>query len=766
MSIRSFLCVLTLFVSGIANAALSSAPTSPALLVKESVSASGTVAMTGQVGGIGFGDGGFGIGSSATALDVSVLAVPTPNFGSSPTRDSILNAAIVWAAASAAQLRTSLGGYMSQSGLSSAWFMYEQTITVPSALGPTSQRLTWSLSQDAGGRVSYGVPRLEPVGQTDVRVLQVEYQARPNSEVIDPAYVNAFAGKIRYRVLDGSLTAITADQEIDVAGAFDPPTGSSVSNTDAINCLVSSGNAGCSAAATDVKRLLAETGSSFAIVDYTSAWGYEYVKASDSFCPNGSAAAGSCFAARTSFTFSTRTIDMDYCGTKATYRTAGTYALGLQRITDRFLVDSADSSANAVQQFKKTDQQSANFDSGAITITSLEASAIYSGSDTRVWNPFESDPAKQSLIDSAILGTVNFAGAVNRTGETVCDALVATVSPSTLNVANSGVFTASVTGGHGPYIYQWSGVDYVGGTISIGSPSSRSTTLSRSGPDLGVTGGTVGHAVVTVTDQVGTQASATVTLVIDPVPPLEIVLDSSKATWSSKYGMWGVYGTCSSKNRTCSATTSASPLRAQGGTGRYNFNWSSSDGDAASVMRSNAADTTFARNASGTQDARYKLTVFDGQQTASREIAVQTVHIQEPSITLEPAYIRTIHFAEAWVEIGGAGRYSTNKGSGNWLDPVSYAADFEVYAQGYNLGGTGNVGTVSPLNRWLPLGGTQRYEWFTNRAEAEGPGAWAGWVELTFRRKSTGETWGPIHFELISEGNCVMYMGGCTQLLP
>lgn len=760
---------LLLFI-GIANAELASPTAALAVVVEQRVDASGNTVTQARVGTLGFYETGYGLGPDAREIPAADLPslMPTLTVSAPFTRAAVLQAANTWVAENAKSMGDRLAAYLNEYGLPSLWYTYSRPFTVPVAGGTSTQQLTWALFLDAKGRVSYGEPRLEVSDESAVRVLHVTYAAHGLAPGVPESARQAGAGRLLYQVTSSTMDPIGALVQAPVPlGAFDHKVESgSMESGEVLRCLLKSRQSGCVDHGVDVERLLEETGAVFAVVDYTYSPEPNYQPVPASYCTGGS---GNCYAVLPQYYYTLREIEYTTCNDTATFRTHGDYRFGITAVTDRYVVDST-LSPRLLQRNERALDTAKVVINDSKSMPYTEALTLQPATLPVVINPYD----HTSIVDvNQLIGSVSQIVPIKTIGTYECPPMSVTVSPSTHNVKTTGTFTATVSGGGAPYTYQWSVIrDNAGGTITIANPTSRQTTITRTGPTLGPAGGVVGLVKVTVTDRRGTQQEATVQLIIDPdPPPLELIFDQTKVQYYSPlHGTVAVYGECRSRNDTCTAVTSAAPVLVRGGTGTVTVSWRELTPDDAIVTAGNSPTTSFSRSGThGVRDVLWRVSASDDFVTKHLDLAVRTVHIQEPSVILTGRTLRTIHFKQASIVIrkdGSFYAYGEEGIHGDWLKPKDFAEEFEVFAVGHNLGGDGIADPQSPLNTWLPLGGPGEYKWFTNRAAAKGPGSWAGWVELTFRRKTTGEVWGPFRFDLISEGDCIWNGYACGQLLP
>lgn len=701
---RAFVLIylsLTLLVPTVGHAQLASTFSRQGLMIRVE---EGVVSA--RAGNIGFADAGLGFVASSSP--VSGLPALMPDFSppSPPRVESVMAEAKQWVDREAPSLVERLAAYMRDYGFSSAWYTYERTIPIQAGSGASAVKLSWSLFQDHQGRASYGYPQLASADGA-ARVLHVRYRVKAMAPGMVGYPVDPDAGVLRWQVLDQALQPIPGSAgSFNVNGAFDPPA-SGTDTQQGLRCLLDVGRGGCADPGKDVRRLMSDTGALFAIIDYTYAPEPKYKWGADSYCPNGEA---ECFKPTTYYYFTGRELAYDFCGDIVVYRNTGEYRREVEQITNRFVVDALELAAAGPTETPLAFLQRVTEDLAVYSWpfgpdgTGVVEISLAPEQAAQFWPaaPYVVDPhAGGSLITTSdVPGEVASLPDIISTGEMSCPPVTASVSPSKHNVKTTGTFTVTPGGGKPPYTYRWQVVeDKAGGTITIESPYSQTTKISRSGPTMGPAGGIVGYVDVTVTDVRGTSATARVELEIDPdPPPLRVELDTSRATWIPSVGAYGVLGTCEVAWGNCTATTPPAPIVVSGGTGQYHVSWSHLSGAAATVNNRASPTTTFSRTASGQSlDAMYRVIVQDGRETVYRDIPVHTEHVAQCPPPPGPINLRPSYSLTGWYDASVPGEATQ--------------AAFSIYGNNSNpyrllLGSARQGGSTKTIYNedWLPVG--------------------------------------------------------------
>jgi len=413
-----------------------SANTAPVVLIAEAVDASGHITPAGSTSGVGMAGTGFGQStpkqnlpqSASASLSSMMMPAFNPVSSSCPanalTAGCVLSGAATWITANVGSLQTRIGQFEGSFGYSFAWFTYSQSVQLPSESAPRT--LTWSMFVNAQGVGTWGAPQISSGNGV---VLYVRYASLAAPSWVSPSWVtglNPNAGSVQWQLLDATLTPIQCANLADagctlpVGGAFDEPlvgfSGSQTNINAGYNALVGSSSTFTYTPATSaatVQALLAQTGASFALVDYGYTLLPEYDTVSDGYCPNG---ASSCARAVGQYTYSALRVDLCTCGS-ANYVNTGSYNLALQYQISRNVVSASASpngstamSTNLLEQFSYTMQSpsiafnassATNAGSWVLPISHTQALALLAASTPQVLIP--TDGSK--LIDAAALLT-------------------------------------------------------------------------------------------------------------------------------------------------------------------------------------------------------------------------------------------------------------------------------------------------------------------------------------------------------------------------
>lgn len=520
--VPGFLFLFRLLAGEVAEAALVGATTRPVLLVKETVDGTGVLAATGQIGGLGLGANGFGLTAAVQTVPLAEAGRwPLPQMPplSVPAGADLASATALasqWVAGNITNLEHAFSLYERQYGLSSAWLLYQQAVTVGSSTGSQSFQVTWTLFIDASGRGSYGVPQLQPMTGNDQRILYVQYAAKEVPTGLSSAYANANGGIVRWQLLNGSLISLTGpgtSGSMDVSGAFDPTLGSDASNQSGLSCLVSASNSGCVDVGTDVARIVAFTGAVFALVDYTWPPEPQYTTVNDSMCPSGSV--GGCDGVVGTYYYTRRELTYGNCGQQATYYNDGSYSLNVSAVLDRYIVDPRTLAPQQIEEVTlPVPTQAAPF-SWAMTLHATQYPTVTAEGSTTIINPLDGS----ALMDANLLGEVALIP-LTQNGQLDCPpTLTLSIAPPSILVGGS-VTTATASGGVPPYSYSWSlawvncpGQSDVSDLLGISNPTDPTTAVMGGCSSVYAVGeAPVATLQCVATDSIGQTATGFVTV--------------------------------------------------------------------------------------------------------------------------------------------------------------------------------------------------------------------------------------------------------------
>lgn len=520
--VPGFLFLFGLLAGELAEAALVGPTTRPVLLVKETVDGTGVIAVTGQLGGLGLGTNGFGLTAGVQTLPLDqpgrwpLPRMPPLSVPAGADLTSATALASQWVAENITAVEQAFSRYERQYGISSAWLLYQQAVTVGSSTGSASFQVTWTLSIDASGRGSYGVPHLQPMTGNDQRILYVQYAAKEVPAGLSSAYANANGGIVRWQLLNGSLTSLTGpgtSGSMDVSGEFDPTLGSDASNQSGLSCLISASNSGCVDVGTDVARLLAFTGAVFALMDYTWPPEPQYTTVNDTMCPSGSV--GGCDGVVGTYYYTRRELTYSNCGQQATYYNDGAYSLNVSALLDRYIVDPRTLAPQQIEEVTlPVPTQAAPF-SWAMTVHATQFPTLTADGSTTIINPLDGS----ALMDANLLGEVALIPLTQDAQLDCPPMLTLSIAPPSI-VVGGPVTTATASGGVPPYSYSWSlsgvncpGQSDVSDLFGITNPT-EPTTAVMGGCSSIYAGGEnpVATLKCVATDSIGQTASGFVTV--------------------------------------------------------------------------------------------------------------------------------------------------------------------------------------------------------------------------------------------------------------
>lgn len=224
-------------------------------------------------------------------FDPSDSIYPIPHVTYSPlmlqTQSSILNDAKSIQAAQVNALITQIKNYIIKKGAVEATFYYRQLVHVQ---GSTAQKaLIWQVLIDATGRAKYSDPKIINEIPQFVHLIYTPLKIEAG---LPSSWIYPDAGKYSYKLVDKLMNPITASTTVDTAGAYDMPVaqttlpytlpypsgceidpdGDMVCDPEwSLKCLIDkTSNASCPTSYKDIKKLIDETGSDGAYVDYVS----------------------------------------------------------------------------------------------------------------------------------------------------------------------------------------------------------------------------------------------------------------------------------------------------------------------------------------------------------------------------------------------------------------------------------------------------------------------------------------------------------------
>lgn len=381
-----------LLLSLAANAQLVSSTSRPVLVIRDT-----DTQQTAQVGNLVGGSAGLKL-ASATPVTLTAVFSHAPFTDDflveSRTQAEIENAFSQWVHASQRPpLFDTVHAFVSDYGLSHAWYYFERSATINGAPGTVS----WSFFQDADGRTSWGNLQIASTAAPDEeRTLRVRYEAATVAAglepYIGPADHNPNGGQIVWQVLDENLNPVGGagmSGSINVGGAFDLPPSGDVNVTAVLEDIANSA---------EVQNLMATKGAGSIQIEYAYAPEARYGMAPKAVCPGGTA----CPAPLGVWTYQTRELEYIDCGREAQYTNDGKYQLELEYVTDLYALDQGNSPRLIDRQVRHERGVQKSF-SGTRTLTLSQAANVIAD-DRLVLSPLS--PA--TLIDARVLvGTYN-----------------------------------------------------------------------------------------------------------------------------------------------------------------------------------------------------------------------------------------------------------------------------------------------------------------------------------------------------------------------
>lgn len=223
-----------------------------------------------KVGPVTSSSNGFGVHKGATPVGDTAelsLALPRVSVNSGSTKEVILSASATWMRAVAPDFTRLMGRYLTQKGLSGAYFSFTQGVTVNTG---KKMVISWTGSIDNAGRAVYGVPKLV---DPEPGVIEAVYVPKSVSSELPASWAYEGAGMLQWRLLNHRLVPLTNWKVIDTQGAFDSVVDladeQSIEEDARLKCLVDLRYPGCSGPI-DLRTLMSNNAAKFAILDYVS----------------------------------------------------------------------------------------------------------------------------------------------------------------------------------------------------------------------------------------------------------------------------------------------------------------------------------------------------------------------------------------------------------------------------------------------------------------------------------------------------------------
>lgn len=280
---RALLTAALLFTLGAAQAQslatrdLGTSVTRNVLSLNQDVRLSGQMTWAASIGPLTTSSAGFGAQKNAVKLPrYPVNLLPAVSVASPTSQDTALQAAKDWMDAQIPSLRSQVADYMRGQGLSSAFYLYTQEITVTTETGAKKRAISFNLSVDQNGRALYGAPKIVDPEPT---ILEALYTPKRAVDGLPTHWAYPGAGGIKYRLLNRLFEPISEYQTEDTGGAFDEDTEASDPDSK-LRCLIDLRHPGC-AGPLDIRKLMDRTGASYAILDYVRRLEPDYEELAD-----------------------------------------------------------------------------------------------------------------------------------------------------------------------------------------------------------------------------------------------------------------------------------------------------------------------------------------------------------------------------------------------------------------------------------------------------------------------------------------------------
>jgi hypothetical protein len=251
-----------------------------ALYWNQTITLAGELTSTAKTGAVATANGAFGINTNVNTVPGASVAVLPKAGGLAGTvsRESALQAIGYWHDSAAQPFINQISTYLRAKGISQGYFNFSQEVNISTATGVRKQIIAWSGFVESSGRAVYGKPKL---ADPDPTLLEVVYWSRKADSELPEHWTYNEAGKLSYRVMNYKFEPLTNWTHLDTAGAFDEPDDEQSTDSHAIKCLVdTTGLTGCPSNP-NVRKLMAQTGSTGAVLTYVRQLEPVYVAASD-----------------------------------------------------------------------------------------------------------------------------------------------------------------------------------------------------------------------------------------------------------------------------------------------------------------------------------------------------------------------------------------------------------------------------------------------------------------------------------------------------
>ncbi|MDE3021187.1 MAG: hypothetical protein KGI54_04945 [Pseudomonadota bacterium] len=351
------------------------------------------------------------------SLAGSFGAFPATNYTTGMTDSQIISAFTTSMGGTIPVISGGMETYMSQNGIDTGEFEFEQTL-------PSGRFLIETVTVDNVGNVYYGGPRIVAQSPT---ILYAIYTPLAVASGLPSSWQYPNAGTIQWQLRDMDWNQLTPFQTINTNGAFDPPQeSSSTVNPDAgLECLIdNSSSASCPTGYTDIKTLIGQNNASIGILDYVRMLAPVYTVQSG------------VQVASVSLSVNTRTLTYAGCGANISYNNVGSYGYTLNNTTDRYMVEE-DGTYSHLNQFTSqtlSPTQSYNYTVSlpAADAATLDPQIIDPGGSGTL-EPASNFPGIIYLAPISVVGssTDSTSMTLNLGGAYISTTYTATCSPST-----------------------------------------------------------------------------------------------------------------------------------------------------------------------------------------------------------------------------------------------------------------------------------------------------------------------------------------------
>ncbi len=194
--------------------------------------------------------------------DARPMAVSVREYGiGTMTKDEILTAAkAIMSPAKANQIANLIKGVITQGKVGSGVFIYDQQIRPKGS--SRDMKLSWSVTVTENGYVFAPDPKVTDPDPTTVYML---YTSLATQSGLPSTWTYADAGTLKWQLRKADGSPASAWTTVNTGGAFDEL------DTDSefiINCLANNNTAGCPTGYVDAKKLISDTASVSAVIDY------------------------------------------------------------------------------------------------------------------------------------------------------------------------------------------------------------------------------------------------------------------------------------------------------------------------------------------------------------------------------------------------------------------------------------------------------------------------------------------------------------------